>query len=105
MDPSNRQRPDRLDGRVVRVTFRNPENGFTVLRIEQEDGLRVAVVGNLPELREGQPVRLFGRWIDHARYGRQFQADAVEVVEPTGAEAIERYLASGVIPGVGPVLA
>lgn len=105
VDPSNRQRPDRLDGRVVRVTFRNPENGFTVLRIEQEDGLRVAVVGNLPELREGQPVRLFGRWIDHARYGRQFQADAVEVVEPTGAEAIERYLASGVIPGVGPVLA
>lgn len=105
VNPSNPKRPDRLDGRVARVTFRNPDNGFTVLRIEQEGGLRVAVVGNLPELREGQPVRLFGRWTDHARYGRQFQADAVEVVEPTGAEAIERYLASGVVSGVGPVLA
>ncbi|BAS28804.1 AAA family ATPase [Limnochorda pilosa] len=105
MNPSGDQRPDRIDGRVARVTFRNPENGFTVLRLEQEGGGRVAVVGNLPELKDGQPVRLFGRWTQHPRYGQQFEADAVEVVEPTGAEAIERYLASGAIPGVGPVLA
>ncbi|NMA70671.1 MAG: ATP-dependent RecD-like DNA helicase [Firmicutes bacterium] len=105
MNPSDRQRPDRLDGRVARVTFRNPDNGFTVLRLEHENGHRVTVVGHLPELKEGQPVRFYGRWADHARYGRQFEADAVEVVEPTGVEAIERYLASGVIPGVGPVLA
>lgn len=105
MNPSNQQRPDRLDGRVARVTFRNPENGFTVLRLEQDGGGRVAVVGVLPELKDGQTVRLFGRWAEHARYGRQFEADAVELVEPTGVEAIERYLASGVISGVGPVLA
>ena len=77
---------EQISGSVERVTYYNPENGYSVVRVKPDsramlpyryatgrDGL-VTVVGNLPELTPGEWVRLDGRWTTHAEYGRQFEA-------------------------------
>jgi exodeoxyribonuclease V alpha subunit len=98
--------PDQLAGLVERVTFHNDESGFCVLRIKAR-GHRdlVTVVGTLPEVRAGEWLEAQGRWIVNKEYGQQFQAEILRTAPPTTAEGIEKYLASGMIKGIGPVLA
>lgn len=92
-----------LDGLIERITFFNPENGYTVLRLKVKGWADpVTVVGNLPELAIGESLRLHGRWGNHATYGRQFQAERCEQVLPATTEGIRRYLGSGLIKGIGP---
>jgi exodeoxyribonuclease V alpha subunit len=95
-----------LRGTVERVTFRNPENGFTVFRIRVEGSVETAqVVGHGPELLQGERISARGAWTVDRTHGRQFQAAEFEASPPTGRAAIETYLASGVVRGVGPHLA
>jgi exodeoxyribonuclease V alpha subunit len=98
--------PDQIAGLVERVTFHNEESGFCVLRIKAR-GHRdlVTVVGTLPEVRAGEWLEAQGRWIVNKEYGQQFQAEVLRTMPPTTAEGIEKYLASGMIKGIGPVLA
>jgi exodeoxyribonuclease V alpha subunit len=92
-----------LEGLIERITFFNPENGYTVLRLKVKGRVDpVTVVGNLPELAIGESLRLHGRWSNHATYGRQFQAERCEQVLPATTEGIRRYLGSGLIKGIGP---
>src|SRR6185436_1666436 len=92
-----------LEGLIERITFFNPENGYTVLRLKVKGRTDpVTVVGNLPELAIGESLRLHGRWGNHATYGRQFQAEKCEQVLPATTEGIRRYLGSGLIKGIGP---
>jgi len=96
---------DLLEGIVERVTFFNPENGYSVLRLAPAHSRReelVTVVGNLPEVTPGEHLRLTGAWINHADYGRQFKAETCEQVLPATVDGIRRYLGSGLIKGVGP---
>jgi exodeoxyribonuclease V alpha subunit len=108
-----------LSGAVERITFYNPENGYTVLRLRPEikrsfssihaysqgvDGL-VTVVGNLPELSPGEHVHLEGRWDKHPKHGSQFKAEICEQVLPATVAGIQSYLGSGMIKGIGPRLA
>lgn len=103
---------DNLSGSVERITFYNPENGYSVVRLRPEhkapgqgrDGL-VTVVGNLPELSPGEYVRLEGRWLNHPKHGFQFQCEICEQTLPASAAGIKRYLGSGLIKGIGPRLA
>lgn len=104
---------DVLTGSVERVTFYNPENGYSVVRLKPEqqkipgtnrEGL-VTVTGNLPELTPGEQVRLSGRWVQHSRHGLQFQVETCEQILPASVEGIRRYLGSGLIKGIGPQLA
>lgn len=106
---------DRLSGAVERITFYNPENGYTVLRLRPEtykqiphnpgrDGL-VTVVGNLPELSPGENLRLEGRWDKHPKHGFQFKAEVCEQTLPATIAGIQGYLGSGMIKGIGPKLA
>src|SRR5919108_994532 len=108
---------DHLSGAVERITFHNPENGYTVLRLRPEtlrsgqiphnpsrDGL-VTVVGNLPELSPGENLRLEGRWDKHPKHGFQFKADICEQTLPATIAGIQGYLGSGMIKGIGPKLA
>ena len=108
---------DRLSGAVERITFYNPENGYTVLRLRPEtlrsehiphnpgrDGL-VTVVGNLPELSPGEHLRLEGRWDKHPKHGFQFKAEICEQTLPATIAGIQGYLGSGMIKGIGPKLA
>ena len=103
---SQRPHPDQLAGLVERVTFHSDESGYCVLRIKAR-GHRdlVTVVGTLPEVRAGEWLEAQGRWIVNKEYGRQFQADILRTMPPTTVEGIEKYLASGMIKGIGPVLA
>ncbi len=98
-----------LKGTVERVTYYNPENGYTVLRMRPEhprlgmsrDGL-ITVVGELPEVQPGEAVEFNGQWVQDPRYGQQFRAESVRQVMPATVEGMRRYLGSGLIKGIGP---
>lgn len=96
-----------LQGVVRRVTFHNPDNHYTVLRLERGGGEGpVTVVGQLtPPPSVGEEIRVVGRWTSHPAYGRQFEADAYRPVTPSTRDGVERLLASGVLKGVGPATA
>jgi exodeoxyribonuclease V alpha subunit len=103
-----------LSGSVERVTFYNPENGYSVIRLRPERAFRgqglgrdgtVTIVGNLPELTAGEQVKLQGRWASHAKHGVQFQVEICEQTVPATVSGIRRYLGSGLIKGIGPKLA
>ena len=104
---------DTLTGSVERLTFYNPENGYSVVRLKPErgrapgmgqDGL-VTVTGNLPELSPGEHLRLQGKWVNHPKHGLQFQVDTCEQILPATVAGIRRYLGSGLVRGIGPRLA
>jgi exodeoxyribonuclease V alpha subunit len=104
---------DTLTGSVERITYFNPENGYSVIRIRPDqpklpgasrEGL-VTVVGNLPELSPGEHLRLSGHWANHPKHGLQFQSEICEQTLPATVAGIRRYLGSGLIKGIGPRLA
>ena len=95
-----------LVGTVERITYYNPENGYTVAQVTPDGrSYSVAVVGNLLEVSPGESLRLHGQWINHPRYGRQFQIERYSTLLPATATGIEKYLGSGLIKGIGPVTA
>jgi exodeoxyribonuclease V alpha subunit len=108
---------EQVSGSVERITFYNAENGYSVLRLKPDSRRMlpfpyaagrealITVVGNLPEVNPGEWLKLTGRWTNHARHGRQFQADNCEQALPATVEGIKRYLGSGMIRGVGKVMA
>lgn len=97
---------ERLEGTVETITFQNEDGSFTVFKLKpsQERGL-VAVVGNMPAPLVGEQLELNGDWVEHARFGRQFKAVSCRRVAPTSLKGIERFLASGIIKGLGPATA
>jgi exodeoxyribonuclease V alpha subunit len=104
---------DSLTGSVERITFYNPENGYSVLRLRPErsrgpgvnrEGL-VTVTGNMPELTPGEHLRLSGKWTNHPKHGLQFQVEICEQTLPATIAGIRRYMGSGLIKGIGPRLA
>lgn len=94
----------KIVGNVENTVFRNAENGYSVINLSY-DKKRLTVVGNLPEVYEGQTLELEGCFIVNKKFGEQFQVTEGKVVEPTTLPAIEKYLASGLIYGVGPATA
>jgi exodeoxyribonuclease V alpha subunit len=92
-----------LSGSIEHVTFHNPENGFAVLRV-QAAGRRdlVTVVGNLPSIAAGEFIHATGSWVQDRAHGLQFKATELRVTPPHTPEGIERFLASGLIKGIGP---
>ena len=105
---------DIIEGIVERVTFYSAETGYSVLRLRptpartgmgvSRDGL-ITVVGNLPEANAGESLRVSGLWQMHPQHGHQLQAQRVEQILPASVEGIKRYLGSGMIRGLGPVMA
>ena len=95
-----------LAGLVERVTFHNPENGFCVLRVKAR-GHRdlVTVVGRAALISAGEFVQMSGTWVNDRTHGQQFRASFLKTSPPTTLEGIERYLASGMIRGIGPIYA
>jgi exodeoxyribonuclease V alpha subunit len=98
--------PVPLEGILRRVVFRNPETEWCVIRLDVPGETEpVTAVGRLPQIHEGDRVRLQGRWETNRKFGRQFVADACVSVPPSTVEGLRRYLGSGRIPGIGGVLA
>jgi len=89
-------------GVVERVTFRNPENGYSVLQLQVPDkSERITVVGNCLEAGVGANVVVRGVFTTHSKFGKQLAANSITATRPSSVEGIERYLSSGLIKGVG----
>jgi exodeoxyribonuclease V alpha subunit len=95
-----------ISGLIERVTFFNEENGFCVLRVKVP-GHRdeITIFGSLPAVNAGEWLAAEGWWIRDKEHGLQFKAIGLKTVPPTTVEGIERYLASGLVKGIGPILA
>jgi exodeoxyribonuclease V alpha subunit len=99
-----------LSGEVERVTYENEETGFRVLRVGslEGEGARPGsfpVVGTFQAIGPGTRVRITGEFVVDARHGEQFRAEGLVPLSPSTLEGLTRYLASGLIPGVGPAFA
>lgn len=93
-----------VKGFVERIKFRNEDNGYTVLSIA--DGKdETILVGTFHYISEGEMVEATGTMIEHPVYGEQLQVESYEIKTPEDNTAIERYLGSGAIKGVGAALA
>jgi exodeoxyribonuclease V alpha subunit len=104
--PERRPATEEISGLVERVTFHNDESGFCVLRVKAR-GQReeTTVVGSLPSVTAGEWLSAEGWWGRDKEHGLQFKATTMKTVPPTTAEGIERYLGSGLVKGIGPILA
>src|SRR5579872_6451251 len=104
--PERRPAAEQISGVIERVTFHNEESGFCVLRVKAR-GQReeTTVVGSLPAVAAGEWLVAEGWWVRDREHGLQFKAAMMKTVPPTTAEGIERYLGSGLVKGIGPILA
>lgn len=94
-----------ITGEVSVVTFRKEDTGYSVMKIAVR-GMRdpVTMVGT-SLARVGEVVTATGRWRQHTSFGRQFEAENITVARPKSAQAIEKYLSSGAVKGIGPAIA
>ena len=96
-----------LEAVLERITFANEDTGYTVARVatERTGADLLTVVGPLLGAQVGESLRLTGRWSSHPRDGRQFQVHSYTTVLPATIQGIRAYLGSGLIKGIGPVMA
>lgn len=100
-----------VEGTIRSVVFHNDENGYTVLHVEIPSGFalrklnEITIVGKAQAVWEGEEVKATGQWVTDKVHGRQFRADEIVCVAPKSLAGIEKYLASGLIKGIGKVLA
>ena len=94
-----------ISGTVDSVIYKNEENGYTVLRLNDHGGAVITVVGCFPYASPGESMIITGTWMNHAVHGRQFKAEFAQRLLPTTANAIYDYLAGGSVRGVGPAMA
>ncbi|MGW3658604.1 SF1B family DNA helicase RecD2 [Streptomyces sp. NPDC005151] len=96
-----------LEGVLERITYANEENGYTVARVDTGRGANdlLTVVGALLGAQVGESLRMEGRWGSHSQYGKQFTVENYTTVLPATIQGIRRYLGSGLIKGIGPVMA
>ena len=94
-----------LDGTVDAVVFRNDETFFTIARFVTAGHQHVTVRGQLFDVKPGMPLKLRGAWVVDKKYGRQFEVASYQLDAPETIVGIERFLGSGLIPGIGAELA
>lgn len=96
---------DYLSGTIESIVFYNPDNGYTVCRFLSEDGKLFTIVGNFPPLSPGETIKIKGKWELNPKFGRQIHVENYIPVLPSSVKGIEKFLSSGLIKGIGPVLA
>ena len=94
-----------VSGEVMRVVFSNEETSYSVSRLKDGKGREEVLVGMMPNILEGQEIEATGRWEMHAEHGRQFKVSSYRAVLPSSIAGIKRFLASGVLPGIGKIYA
>ena len=96
-----------LEAVLERITYANEDTGYTIARVatERTGPDLLTVVGPLLGAQVGESLRLTGRWSSHPKYGRQFQVHSYTTVLPATIQGIRRYLGSGMIKGIGPMMA
>jgi len=93
-------------GLIERITYHNEENDFIVAKL-QEKGKRelTTIIGNLAGINPGESLKLTGRWVHNKKFGEQFQVENYEITVPATVHGIKKYLGSGLIKGIGPIMA
>jgi exodeoxyribonuclease V alpha subunit len=95
-----------LYGQIERISYTNEENGFTIAKVRVQGRRELAtVVGNMMAPTPGEILEMKGAWTNHPRYGEQFRIASYTSKVPATVVGIERYLGSGLIKGIGPVMA
>lgn len=97
--------PIELCGTVAAVIYQNEENGYTVLKLDVDDGSQTMVVGCIPYAVPGESMIVTGSWMTHPAHGQQFKAEFAERAMPETADAIYAYLAGRAVRGIGPATA
>lgn len=93
-----------IKGQISEIIYQNEVNSYTIAEFETDEEL-TTIVGYLPFINKGDSLKLVGNFVNHPDYGRQFKIQTFEKTMPETLEALERYLAGGVIKGVGPATA
>ena len=93
-----------VTGYVERIKYRNEDNGYSVLSVA-DGGEEYILVGTFPYISEGERIEVTGRMVEHSIYGEQLAVESYEIKAPEDTLAIERYLGSGAIKGIGAALA
>ena len=93
-----------VEGTIEDIIYSNEANGYTVCEIRSGNDMLTAV-GYMPFINAGETIKASGKWVSHPDYGEQFKVELYEKVMPQTLDAIEKYLASGIVKGVGPATA
>lgn len=106
MDKPNRHILAELQGQIERITYTNDENGYTIAKLKVY-GQRelVTVVGTLMTPTPGEILKMRGEWTNHPKFGEQFKVVQYKTTIPATVYGIQKYLGSGLIKGIGPVMA
>lgn len=92
-------------GLLEKISFHNEENDFVVAKLrEKEKKELTTIVGNLSGVNPGESLKLTGKWVQNKRFGEQFQVESFEVTVPATLQGIQKYLASGLIKGIGSIM-
>lgn len=94
-----------ITGQVEDIIYKNENNGYTIATFLTEEEELITVVGYLPFIQCGDSLKLMGNMVNHIEYGEQFKIDTFEKIMPQSEAALEKYLANGIIKGIGPSIA
>jgi len=97
--------PESINGTVSRLLYSSDESGWCAVRLSNDDRGAFAATGPLLGVREGDELRLTGRWVEHPRFGEQFKAESYVTVAPSTLEGIRKFLGTGRVKGIGPTMA
>lgn len=104
-DTSQSEALHEITGTVEKVVYKNSETGFIVFYLTISAQQKITATGTLPDLFQGEIVFLKGHWRYHAKFGQQFEVKECSSKTPTNVIGIKKYLASGLIKGIGPKFA
>lgn len=100
------QKTENITGTVDRFLFQGADNGFTIcIVIDTKKNQAITAKGYLPNLQAGQEVSLFGNWIFHPKFGKQFEVQKYQITLPSSPNGLKKYLGSGLIKGIGQIYA
>src|SRR4030042_3726748 len=94
-----------IHGFLERIIYYNEENDFVVAKLREKGKKELTtIVGNLSGINPGESLKLTGEWVQNKRFGEQFQVESFEVTVPATLHGIQKYLASGLIKDIGPIM-
>lgn len=94
-----------IEGTIEDIIFFSPDTGYTVCKFVLEDKQTWTIIGHFPSLSAGEVLKVKGEWVINPKFGKQFKVENYLPVMPSSIKGIEKFLSSGLIKGIGPVLA
>ncbi|NIO48454.1 MAG: ATP-dependent RecD-like DNA helicase [Candidatus Aminicenantes bacterium] len=94
-----------FEGTIEQIIYYSPDTGYTVFKFVPEEGESMTVIGSFPPLSPGEVLKIKGKWVINPKFGQQFKVENFIPVLPASIKGIEKFLSSGLIKGIGPVLA